>query len=316
MVGNGMNQSLGNGNARTLMLHMHFPKTGGTTLSKIFTREFGGRHCHLSFFVPKAIDGSKQHITWRDVGTKHPVSTLEPDWHFDENDLFAAVKQHDDAVVISRHGMIITPSTIETMKDADRPCRIVPIFFMRKFFPWHASLYFQQRRDPEYMVRLSRDPEVMVAKTGSFVEYTKYCVSNRDSLGRHKPMYNWSDSHVEAMLGSVKSYQFGLVERYDESLVVIEDALRECFPKLDLSYARPHNVGKTKEGALASHVGKLRARLDARLAERLGSMGEKTDNLHAKLNGELDARISRIPDFDTKMADFSDRCKSRCKAEP
>lgn len=313
-----MNRPLLDGDLRTLVLHMHFPKTGGTTLSKIFSREFGGRHCHLSFFVPKAAGGYKRHITWKDIGTKHPVSDLEPDWHFDEQDLLAAVKQHGDAVVMSRHGMIITPRTIETMKDAGGldGRRIVPIFFLRKFFPWHASLYFQQRRDPEYMVRLSNDPEVMVAKTGSFAEYTEYCVNSRDSLARHKPMYNWSDSHVEAMLGSVKSYQFGLVERYDESLVVMEDALRECFPDLDLSYARPHNVSEIKDGAPAGRVGQLRAQLDARLAERLAGMGAKTDGLHARLNGELDARISQMPDFDAKMEDFCDRCESRRKAEP
>ena len=301
---------------RNIILHMHFPKTGGTTLSAILDREFGDRHRDLSFFrLNKPDKLGSTHVPWKHVLYKYGATDLEPDWDFRGTDLVDVLERNRDISAVSRHGMVIRPSTIEAMAartGADLGCRILPVFFLRRFFSWHVSLYFQQRRDPEYMVRLSRDPEVMVAKTGTLKEYTRYCVGSPDSRRRHKIMFNWTANDADRMLARVELYQVGLMERYDESLIVIEDALKEYFPGLDLSYGSPLNVGRRgRSGTAARHMRDLEREMGADLVEDLAEMGAWSDGLYGRMAKELDSRVSRVDNFRSKLEDFESRCRAR-----
>ena len=306
---------------RNVILHMHFPKTGGTTLSAMLDREFGDRHHDLSFFRLKKPDeiGSTR-VPWKHVLYKYGEADLEPDWDFGEADLVDVLEHNRNISAISRHGMVIRPSTIEAMMartGADLGCRILPVFFLRQFFPWHASLYFQQRRDPEYMVRLSRDPEVMIAKTGTLKEYSRYCVGSPDSRKRHKIMYNWTADDADGMLARIELYQIGLVERYNESMVVIEDALREYFPGLDLSYGSPLNVGGHRRGGTAAwNTRDLEREIGTDLVEDLAEMAAWSDGLYGKMDKELDSRVSRVANFRSKLEDFESRCRARGDVAP
>ena len=306
-------------NLRNVILHMHFPKTGGTTLSAILGREFGDRHRRLSFFRLRKPDGlGNVHVPWKHVLNKHGVADLEPDWDFGEADLADVLERDGDIAAISRHGMVVRPSTVEAMAaKTGTGCRILPVFFLRRFLPWHVSLYFQQRRDPEYMVRLSRDPEVLVAKTGTLKEYTRYCVGSPDSRRRHKIMHNWTVGDANMMLARLDLYQIGLVERYGESLVVIEDRLREHFPGLDLSYGSPLNVGEhVRAGTAAQRTRDLERVLGADLVEDLADMGAWSDGLYGRMDAELDSRVSSVSNFRGKMDDFESRCRARVGATP
>ena len=298
---------------------MHFPKTGGTTLSKILNREFGDRHRALSFLRLKKPDElGNTHVLWKHVRHKHGVEDLEPDWDFREADLIDVLERSEDISSISRHGMVIRPSTIDAMMagaEGGHNYRLLPMFFVRRFFPWHVSLYFQQRRDPEWMVRLSCDPEVMVAKTGTLREYTRFCVSSPDSHRRHKIMYNWTADDAGRMLARIELYQIGLVERYDESLVVMEDALRAHFRELDLSYGSPCNVGEPRKGSTAAQrVQDLEREMGRDLVEDLARMGAWSDNLYDRVEEELDSRISCVSNFRGKLEDFESRCRARSVA--
>lgn len=301
---------------RSVILHMHLPKTGGTTLSAILDREFGRRHCNLSFFRLRTPDGSgSTHVPWRHIGHKYKLSDIKPDWDFGEDDLLEVLeKGSEDVAAISRHGMVIEPSTIDAMAGGGtgRICRLLPLFFLRRFLPWHVSLYYQQRRDPEYMVRLSSDPEVMVAKTGTLSEYTRYCVDSEDSRRRHKCTYNWTSSNIDRMLARIGMYQFGLVDRYDESLVVMEDALREHFPGLDLSYGRPLNVGRPQpDGTLGQDMRGIERQLGVDLVEGLARMGAQSEKLYTRMDMELDSRVLLVANFHGKLDTFKERCRAR-----
>lgn len=299
-----------------IILHMHLPKTGGTTLSGILDREFGRRHYKISFFGLKTPDESgSTHVQWRDVGYRYKFSDIKANWDFGEDDLFEVLMSDDDVAAISRHGMVIGPSTIYAAMGGSGThgkYRLLPVFFLRRFLPWHVSLYRQQRRDPEYMVRLSSDPEVMVAKTGTISEYTRYCVDSEYSRRRHKVMFNWTAPDIDGMLARVEMYQFGLVERYDESLVIIEDVLREYFPGLDLSYSQPLNVDVLRpDGTPAQNTREVEKQLGIELVEDLARMGEQSEKLYERLDIELDSRILHTSNFHSKMDAFKDRCRAR-----
>ncbi len=190
---------------------------------------------------------------------------------------------------VSRHGMIVSPSLIENMMagtELGYRCRMLPVFFLRKFLLWYVSLYFQQRRDPEYMVRLNCDPELWVAKTGTLREYTRYCVDSPDSHLRHKSMYNWTTEDADRVLDRIELYQIGLMDRYDESLVVMENALRWYFPGLDLSYGSPCNVGGYAGNVTAARcVEDLVRDIGADLTKDLARMGGMVRRV-AQQNGQ------------------------------
>ncbi|MFK7831539.1 MAG: hypothetical protein AB8B57_17330 [Congregibacter sp.] len=97
----------------------------------------------------------------------------------------------------------------------------------------------------------------------------------------------------------------GIVERYDESMVLFEYALRETFPELDLAYL-PQNVSSSK----------LR-RGEQGWFEKLGEShnavidGNAVDLvLYETATRDLDARIAEVADFDTRYADFKARCQA------
>ena len=128
-------------------------------------------------------------------------------------------------------------------------------------------------------------------------------------------MYNWTVDDADRMLARLELYQIGLVERYNESLVVMEDALGTHFQRLDLSYGSPRNVGESgKGGAAVRGLRELEREIGVELADDLARMGEWSDNLYDKLEEELESRVSRVSNFRSKLDDFESRCRARSTA--
>jgi hypothetical protein len=101
----------------------------------------------------------------------------------------------------------------------------------------------------------------------------------------------------------------GLVERYDESMVVLEEALREYFPAIDLSYVA-QNVSKAKSGATADDAGPTE-----QILAQLGSVARRVIDensfdlaLYRTAQAHLQRRIDGTPGFENKLADFHSRC--------
>ena len=128
-------------------------------------------------------------------------------------------------------------------------------------------------------------------------------------------MYNWTADDADRMMARIELYQIGLVERYNESLVVMEDALGMYFQGLDLSYGSPRNVGESgKGGAADQRLRDLEREIGKELADDLAHMGEWSDSLYDKLEEELESRVSRVSNFRGKLEDFKSRCRVRSAA--
>ena len=296
---------------RRVILHMHMPKTGGTTLDAALDRSFGPGHRNMSYLVQRGAAGRPiRHMTWDEAVRMRGAPGVEAEWSLSAPAVLGMLDADGGIVSLSRHGMYVDPACIRGDPGCPEGCRgydLRPIFFVREFFSWHVSLYLQQRRDPAGLARFSRDPRAVLAKTGSLEEYTRFCVDNADMLRNHKIMHNWTDGETDAVLRSLGLYQIGLTERYDESLVVIEDALSADFPGIDLSYPRPLNEagGGARYGAayLEREVGGGLAReLEAAYAER---------GVYARISSELESRMSRVRGFREKLARFRARCAAR-----
>ena len=299
---------------RRVILNMHMPKTGGTTLDKALGRSFGPAHLNMSYMVERGPEAGRpgRHLTWDEVARMDDLSGADALWSLSTADVIGMLDGRADVVSMSRHGLYVDPRCLKEGAGSAE-CGgydIRPIFFVREFASWHASLYYQQRRDPDKTVRLSRDPRAVLAKTGSLREYTRFCVDNARMLANHRIMHNWSREETGAVLDNIGLYQVGLVERYDESLVAIEDALSADFPGLDLSYPRPLNVGpggaRAGRGGLERLVGgDLLRELEAAYDERW---------IYDKISSELDSRVSRVRNFRAKLGAFRARC-ARLRAE-
>lgn len=300
---------------RCVILHMHMPKTGGTTLDAVLDRNFGRGHRNMSYLVRAGADGRlRRHMTWNEAARMIDASAAKAVWDLPTSDVIEILDADKSIVSLSRHGMYVDPACIRKDPGCLEPCRgydLRPIFFVREFFSWHMSLYFQQRRDPRSLVRYSHDSRAVLAKTGSLREYTRFCIDNAETLSNHKIMHNWTVAKTCAVLDNIEVYQIGLVERYDESLVVIEDALSSDFPGIDLSYSRPLNVDKesqkkgTQRGKdeLEAQIGHdLLRELEAVYAER---------EVYNQISSELDSRVLRVRNFKEKLDGFKARCAAR-----
>ena len=101
----------------------------------------------------------------------------------------------------------------------------------------------------------------------------------------------------------------GIVDRYDESMVYMEEHLRKFFPEIDLACAR-QNVGSQADVSLS--VGE---KVDA-IFKELGSVASELEKsnkadlaLYSLANKSLDSHIAQIPDFERKLEEFRIRSK-------
>ncbi|MDA7959407.1 MAG: hypothetical protein MPJ08_01585 [Nitrosopumilus sp.] len=296
---------------RSVILHMHLPKTGGSTLRSILDREFGGRHYNLSHYRRA---GESTYVRWDDVGGISGIGGMVPAWDWPEGEVFDMLGRCADAVAVSRHGMLMDPANMGAGGGGADPrsseYRLFPVLFLRNPVLWHMSLYRQQRRDPALVAGTSTDLRVAVAKTGSLGEYTRFCLDHPEILRVHAPMFNWTEGAVGRMLDHMGLYQIGVTERFDESLVVAEAALEEDFPGIDLSY--PERVNEGKRGATDSEkMGVLREELGGAMLDELESACPLAVRAYEAAVAEVERRISRIPGFEGRLAGFRERCNSR-----
>lgn len=98
---------------------------------------------------------------------------------------------------------------------------------------------------------------------------------------------------------------FGIVERFDESMVIMESRLKEVFPRLNLAHvvANKNRGGTTEERREVLH-----RLLGDELFERLVKANEFDTELYRRVNDALDSEIRNTPDFDARLQNYRRRC--------
>ena len=96
----------------------------------------------------------------------------------------------------------------------------------------------------------------------------------------------------------------GVVERFDESLVVFGETLQRYFENLDLSY-RAQNVSSQPQ---TSAQDRIRQILDSMGSQKDVFLDEnqKDQRIYDFANALLDKRIQTIPDFESKLTELRD----------
>ncbi len=192
---------------------------------------------------------------------------------------------------------------------------LIPCFLLRHPIERVQSVYNFERRQE------SDTPGAVAAKKMNFKDFIAWrmchlgggAVMNyqiRYCSGRRKKGLAIADELIPETADYLSSVALtGIVDRYDESMVYMEERLREFFPKIDLAYTR-QNVGSQAKASASTEE-----KVDA-IYEELGSVARDLEEnnkadlaLYSLANKSLDSHIAQIPDFEHKLEEFRNRSK-------
>lgn len=105
----------------------------------------------------------------------------------------------------------------------------------------------------------------------------------------------------------------GLVERFDESMVLFEECLRQIYPQIDLSYIA-QNVGQEASEKKEARLERLRSEIGRETYDLLLENNQRDLQLLELVQEEVESRISRAKDFAEKLAEFRSRCSAKLAA--
>lgn len=101
----------------------------------------------------------------------------------------------------------------------------------------------------------------------------------------------------------------GLVERFDESMVLFEETLKSNYPGIDLSHI-PQNIGQNVKESRQARIERLRVETGEDVFQLLLEKNQADIELYEWAEKEVASRIAKIPNFPEKLADFESRCNA------
>jgi len=99
----------------------------------------------------------------------------------------------------------------------------------------------------------------------------------------------------------------GLVENFDESMVLFEEVLSPYYPAIDLSYTR-QNVNQDIQQSREDRIEAMRKVISDRTYQLLMENNAVDMRLYEFCQGMFDERVKKVIDFDRKLAGFRQRC--------
>ena len=264
---------------RYVIVHYHIFKNGGSTIEYILEREFPGRFA--------------------------TVHGRDPDAALDAADLTAFLGQYPGLTAVSSHHL-------RYPKPLARQTVFFDFCFLRDPLARLYSTYNHLRRnDPdslyarwarsyspqEFAMRLIDEAPHQVSE----VQVTQ--LANARAFTRPA-----DDQDLQRATAVIREMAVpGLVEMFDESLVVAEYFLRPAFPTLRLEYI-PKNVSLAGRRAPAESREYWEGVWGKELCGRLLRMNEMDMELVRRAKREILRRLDRVPRAAEKLADFQSRC--------
>jgi hypothetical protein len=269
---------------RYIILHGHIFKNAGTTFDWSLQRNFGDNFLD-----------HRQDQLMRTQGGDHLLQLLA---------------DHPDLQAVSSHHMT------RNLPDTSA-AKFLQVCMLRHPIERIRSVYDFERK------QRGRTPGSKAAKSKSFRDYVAWRMTPAvaHTIRNYQTLYlagyhglagdsELAGSYFPRASKSVgEDTLVGVVDRYDESMVVLEESLRQYFPELDLAYV-PQNVARGK---------RRKSSADQVVAQTLGELGDLQkqviDNnsydlaLYQLAVSNLESRISGIEDFAAKLSSFRERCQ-------
>lgn len=194
----------------------------------------------------------------------------------------------------------------------------IPIYFLRHPVDRIRSVYSFEKQ------QLPADTQgSQKAKELTFEKYLEWYMEDTSPAtirncqtiflsGKGPSDKNMLDKHLDSLnLLNNKNIFIGIVDRYDESMIVFEEKLKEFFPDIDLSYLRKNVTDTDMKSSVKEKALNVLSKLPEKLAEEIVRKNEYDFLLYQKANQLLDEQISRMPQYQIKLKNFKDRCLVR-----
>lgn len=267
------------GQSRYVLVHYHIFKNGGTTIEYILEREFPGRFATL-------------HGHGSDVV-------------LDSRDLLEFLQLHPAITAVSSHHL-------RYPKPLSRRTVFFDCCFLRDPLDRLLSSYGHFRRSN------SDDPCSRWARSYTPREFVTRLINEAPHLATEVQVMQLANAGVftrpasehdlERATAVIRDMAIpGLVEMFDESLVVAEYYLRPAFPTLRLEYV-PQNVGHPARRVPVKSREYWEDLWGKDLYARLLRMNEMDMELVLRARREILRRLDGIPRMSEKVADFQARC--------
>jgi hypothetical protein len=271
---------------KNILIHSHIFKNAGSTLDSVLKRQFLTSFClHTDDEV--LINGGNDYLD-------------------------SLLNSNPEILAFSSHSIFFYPQNSEIYN-------YITLLMLRHPIERMRSVYEFERLQQPAIHMGSKMAKVLEFK--SFVAW--YMTGNRPFTIRNAQTIFLSANGFE---NDNMDYKFelakerladqntliGIVDRYDESMVLFEEELRRFFPNIDLSYPQRENVGsyKCEENKDLSQEEKIQDIINE-LGSGLTEVFYKNSmdlNLYEKANELLNIKIKSIVNFNEKLADYKHRC--------
>jgi hypothetical protein len=121
--------------------------------------------------------------------------------------------------------------------------------------------------------------------------------------------YEKADAFRKAMENITNNYLIGIVDRFDQSMVLMEKHLHAYFPSIDMAYIIQNQNRKIKKNTIEI-VSEIQNILGPSLFEIVLNLNRNDLSLYDAANEILDKRLEDINDFQARLEDFKTRCKN------
>ena len=266
---------------KNILLHVHIFKNAGSSFDDALKRFYGDH------FVDHRDDADL---------VKGKMAYLEK-----------YLDSHPEIQAFSSHSVHFLP------QDTDK-YKILPVYFLRHPIDRIRSVYSFEKKQMPAITHGSKK-----AKEVSFNDYISWymqetspaTIRNAQTIflsGDGPAPSRMQEKFTVALKNVNTSPLVGIVDRYDESMVVFEEYLKAFFPKIDLSYIRKNVTDENIEASVEEKANKLLAKLDEATQALVKEKNAFDTKLYITANIQLDAKISGIENFEQKLNDFKERC--------
>ncbi len=263
---------------RPVIVHCHLFKNAGSTLDWSLKRQFGAG------FIDHRDDDSM----------RRGASFLGP-----------YIEGHTRLSALSSHEVRLPLPVSEAFQ-------VLPIIALRHPIDRARSVYdFERRQEAD-------TPGAIHAKQLSFADYIRwrmqpdvrpvirnfhccFCISNFDTMIGEQEYFD-----SVALLS--RTPLLVIVERYDESMILLEHNLEQYFPDIDLSYVR-QNETPGREGSLEQRVAAVFDELGAELTVEFREKNHWDMKLYEDAQAILNERLGSLGRIDSLLENFHARCR-------
>lgn len=200
-------------------------------------------------------------------------------------------------------------------------CRFFPVVFMRHPLDRVGSVYaFERKQDSDSL-------GARMAKKMSFNEYVQWrmrpdvpitirnfqtarCLDVPDAIKTFITRELREEDYINAREQLEKIQLVGVVDLYDESMVLFEHVLKPFFPRIDLSYVK-QNITKGRKKSMADRVRAIFCDLDLEVINTMLVKNHFDMRLYLEGRELVETRIGEMEDFREKLIHFRNRCNAK-----